>query len=70
MYDFQVATSETDTSLALRCQWETPGAGGFTYSCHVPDRNSSIDCPANNPNNITSALKVQTLGAISERIIK
>ena len=22
--DFEVATSETDTSLALRCQWETP----------------------------------------------
>ena len=50
VYDFEVATSETDTSLALRCQWETPGVGRFTYSCHVPDGNGPIDCPANNPN--------------------
>ena len=40
MYDFQVVSSETDTSLALRCQWETPGVGRFTYSCHVPDGGS------------------------------
>ena len=62
MYDFEVATSETDTSLALRCQWETPGAGGFTYSCHVPDGNSSIDCPANNPNNIINTGDTITRG--------
>ena len=52
MNDFEVATSETDTSLALRCQWETAGIGGFTYSCHVPVGNGPINCPANNPNNI------------------
>ena len=45
MNDFVVATSETDTSLALRCQWETPGAGRFTFSCHVPDGNGPINCP-------------------------
>ena len=44
MNDFQVATSETDTSLALRCQWETSGVGEFTYSCHVPDGNGPIQC--------------------------
>ena len=50
--DFEVATNETDTSLALRCQWETPGFGRFHYACHVPDGNGPIDCEANNPNNI------------------
>ena len=54
MYDFEVATSETDTSLALRCQWETPGLDRFTYSCHIPDGDGPIDCPANNPNYIIS----------------
>ena len=50
--DFQVVSSESDTNLALRCQWETPNVGGFTYACHVPDGNGPIDCPANSPNNI------------------
>ena len=52
MNDFEVATSETDTSLALRCQWETPGGNRFTYACHVPDGNGPINCQANDPNNI------------------
>ena len=52
VYDFQVAPSEVDTSSALKCQWETPGVGRFTYSCHVPDGNGPINCPPNNPNNI------------------
>ena len=52
MNDFEVATSETDTSLALRCQWETPGLDRYTYSCHIPDGDGPIDCPANNPNYI------------------
>ena len=52
MNDFQVVSSESDTNLALRCQWETPNVGGFTYACHVPDGNGPIDCPANSPNNI------------------
>ena len=51
--DFEVATSLTDTSLALRCQWETPGLGRFTYSCHVPDGNGPIVCPATNQQVIT-----------------
>ena len=49
---FDKVACETDTSLALRCQWETPGVGPFTYSCHVPDGDGPIDCPGNNPNNI------------------
>ena len=44
MNDFEVATSETDTSLALRCQWETPGGSRFTYTCHVSDGNGPISC--------------------------
>ena len=47
MNDFEVATSETDTSLALRCQWETlqdPSTGRFHYSCHVPDGDGPIAC--------------------------
>ena len=52
MNDFEVATSETDTSLALRCQWETPGLGQFHYSCHVPDGNGPIECAVNSQQNI------------------
>ena len=52
MNDFEVATSETDTSLALRCQWETPGVGPFTYFCHVPDGNGPTACQNAEPDNI------------------
>ena len=55
MNDFVVVTSETDTNLALRCQWETlqvPSAGRFHYACHVPDGDGPINCPGNSPNNI------------------
>ena len=47
-----VTTSETDTSLALRCQWKTPGVGPFTYFCHVPDRNGPTACQNSEPDNI------------------
>ena len=67
MNDFQVATSETDTSLALRCQWETPGVGGFTYFCQVPDGDGPIDCPANNPNTIINAADTITRGWSASR---
>ena len=65
--DFVVVISETDTSLALRCQWETPGAGGFHYACHVPDGNGPINCPANNPNNIILSGDTITRGWSSRR---
>ena len=52
MNDFEVATSEMDTSLALRCQWETPGLGRFTFSCHVPDGDGPIGCRTNDQENI------------------
>ena len=53
--DFEVATSETDTSLALKCQWETPQGpndGRFHYACHVPDGNGPINCPGTTQRNI------------------
>ena len=65
MNDFEVAMSETDTSLALRCQWETPGVGRFTYSCHVPDGDGPINCPSNNPNNIIISGDTVTRGGTS-----
>ena len=67
MNDFQVVTSEIDTSLALRCQWETPGAGRFHYSCHVPDGDGPIDCPGNNPNNIIHSEDTITRGSSASR---
>ena len=65
--DFEVVSSETDTSLALRCQWETPGLGPFTYFCHVPDGNGPINCPANNPNNIVISGETITRGWSTKR---
>ena len=62
MNDFEVATSETETSLALRCQWETPGVGGFTYSCHVPDGNDPINCPGTTQRNIVRSGDTITRG--------
>ena len=65
--DFQVATSESDTSLALRCQWETPGLGGFHYSCHVPDGDGPIDCDSNDQENIALSGDTITRGWGSRR---
>ena len=65
--DFEVATSETDTNLALRCQWETPGLDMFTYSCHVPDGDGPIDCPPNNPNYINNSGDMITRGWSARR---
>ena len=68
--DFEVATSETDTSLALRCQWETlqgPDEGRFHYACHVPDGNGPINCPATNPNSIIISGDTITRGWSSHR---
>ena len=67
MNDFEVATSETDTSLALRCQWETPGVGRFTYSCHVPDGNGPIDCQSSDQENIALSGDTITRGWGSHR---
>ena len=67
MNDFVVATSETDTSTALRCQWETPGVGGFTYSCHIPDGDGPINCPNNNPNYINNSGDMITRGWSARR---
>ena len=67
MNDFVVATSETDTSLALRCQWETPGLGGFHYSCHVPDGNGPIVCQDVNTENIILSGNTITRGWSSRR---
>ena len=67
MNDFEVATSETDTSLALRCQWETPGVGRFTYSCHVPDGNGPIDCQSSDQENIALSGDTRTRGWSSHR---
>ena len=61
MYDFQVATSETDTSSALRCQFERTDLGQFTYFCHVGDGNGPIICPTiNNPETIHPAMDIIT----------
>ena len=62
MNGFEVATSETDTSLALRCQWETPGVGRFTYACHVPDGNGPIECQDREPENINQSGDTITRG--------
>ena len=62
MNDFEVATNETDTSLALRCQWETPGVGRFTYACHVPDGNGPINCQVNDQENINQSGDTITRG--------
>ena len=67
MNDFVVATSETDTSLALRCQWETRGLGRFTYSCHVPDGNGPILCQTNDQENIDLSGDTITRGWSSTR---
>ena len=67
MNDFVLVISETDTSLALRCQWETPGLGRFTYSCHVPDGDGPIDCQANDQENIDQSGDTITRGWSSRR---
>ena len=70
MNDFQVATSETDTNLALRCQWETlqtDGQGTFHYSCHVPDGDGPIACQTGNTPNIDLSGDTITRGWSSRR---
>ena len=52
VYDFQVVSSEVDTSSALKCQWETPGVGRFTYACQDPDGDSPIVCRSSNQESI------------------
>ena len=49
MNDFQVVssktdTSELDTSLALRCQFERPNLGEFTRACISRNGNSPVVC--------------------------
>ena len=70
MNDFEVAASETDTGLALRCQWEniqSPDQGTFHYACHVPDGDGPIDCPNDNPNYIILSGNTITRGWSTRR---
>ena len=69
MNDFEVATSETDTSLALRCQWELqdPSTGQFHYSCHVPDGDGPIGCRTNDQENIALSDDTITRGWSASR---
>ena len=77
VYDFQVATSETDTSSALRCQFERTDLGDspdlfgrFTYFCHDGDGDGPIICPAANPNTIHPAMDMITLGWGNNRAVE
>ena len=74
MNDFQVATSETDTSSALRCQFERTDLddfGPFTYFCHVGDGNGPIIClNINNLETIHPAMDMITQGWGSNRAVE
>ena len=74
MYDFQVATSETDTSSALRCQFERTDLdnfGRFTTFCHDGDGDGPIVCSnINNPETIHPAIDRITRGWGSNRAVE
>ena len=74
VYDFQVATSETDTSLALRCEFERTDLDNFfrfTYMCLVGDGFSPIMCSnINNPETIHPAMDRITRGWGNNRAVE